>query len=87
MPGARPVAPSAVAASPVPGAPSRINDDAKQPNQQKSGAPVLDDSFLNLTDSGKQDKVNSKPNEATTGVKKVFSFAFCFLIFLINLQR
>ncbi|KAK4275047.1 hypothetical protein QN277_018189 [Acacia crassicarpa] len=69
MPGARPLAPSAVSRPPVPGAPSR-GDGLKQPNQQKSGAPVLEDSFLNQSDNGKQDEVNSKPNEATTGAKK-----------------
>ena len=44
-------------------------DGTQQPNQQKSGTPVLEDSFLN----GEQNILNSKPQEAATAEKKVFA--------------
>ncbi|KAF7817689.1 actin cytoskeleton-regulatory complex protein pan1 isoform X1 [Senna tora] len=71
MPGARPVAPATVSRPPVQGTSSRVDDRTMQPNQQKSAAPVLEDSFLNQVNNGNQDKLNSKPNEATTAAKKV----------------
>lgn len=43
-------------------------DNTVQPNQQKSGAPVLEDSFFSDTDSGEQ-------KEATAG-KKVLPLWF-----------
>ncbi|KAK7815432.1 eh domain-containing protein 2 [Quercus suber] len=46
---------------------------AIQPNQQKPGAPALEDSFLNQHDTGGQNAANSKPREATTAGEKAFS--------------
>ncbi|TKY75336.1 EH domain-containing protein 2 [Spatholobus suberectus] len=69
MPGARPVAPTASLRPPVHGSSARA-DGTTQPNQQKSGKPVLEDSFLNRSDNGGQNILNSKPQEATTAEKK-----------------
>ncbi|KAK7351813.1 hypothetical protein VNO77_11527 [Canavalia gladiata] len=69
MPGARPVAPAAGLRPPVPGNSARA-DGTIQPNQQKSGTPVLEDSFLSHTENGEQNLLNSKPQEATTAEKK-----------------
>ena len=77
MPGARPVAPAAGLRPPVQGTSVRA-DGPVQPTQQKSGAPVLEDSFLKHTDNGEQNILNSKPQEATTAGKKVFSLPLWF---------
>jgi len=73
MPGARPVAPTAGFRPPVHGSSAQA-DFTTQPNQQKSGTPVLEESFLNRTDSGEQNASNTKPQDATTAEKKVFIF-------------
>ncbi|KAL2636740.1 hypothetical protein AAZV13_06G014800 [Glycine max] len=65
IPGARPVAPTAGLRPSVHGSFARA-DGTQQPNQQKSGTPVLEDSFLN----GEQNILNSKPQEAATAEKK-----------------
>ncbi|CAL0326955.1 unnamed protein product [Lupinus luteus] len=70
MPGARPVAPAAGLRPPVQGI-SPPAPGTMQPNQQKSGAPVLEDSFLNPTDNGDKDILNSNSQEAATAGKKV----------------
>ncbi|KAE9586670.1 hypothetical protein Lal_00004540 [Lupinus albus] len=70
MPGARPVAPEAGLRPPVQGT-STPAPGIMQANQQKSGAPVLEDSFLNPTDNGDQDILNSNSQEAATAGKKV----------------
>lgn len=72
MPGARPVVPTAGFRPPVHGSSAQA-DFTTQPNQQKSGTPVLEDSFLNRTDSGEQNTSNTKPQDATTAEKKVFA--------------
>ncbi|XP_027354203.1 actin cytoskeleton-regulatory complex protein pan1 isoform X2 [Abrus precatorius] len=69
MPGARPVAPAAGLRPPVPGSSAQA-DGTTQPNQQKSGTPVLEDSFLNPTDNGERNILNSNPQEATSAEKK-----------------
>jgi len=69
MPGARPVAPTAGLRPPVHGS-SPQADFTTQPNQQKSGKPVLEDSFLNRTDNGEQN-----PQDATTAEKKVLALS------------
>ncbi|XP_027905267.1 epidermal growth factor receptor substrate 15 isoform X2 [Vigna unguiculata] len=69
MPGARPVAPTAGFRPPVHGSSAQA-DFTTQPNQQKSGTPVLEESFLNRTDSGEQNASNTKPQDATTAEKK-----------------
>ncbi|XP_022636770.1 actin cytoskeleton-regulatory complex protein pan1 isoform X3 [Vigna radiata var. radiata] len=69
MPGARPVVPTAGFRPPVHGSSAQA-DFTTQPNQQKSGTPVLEDSFLNRTDSGEQNTSNTKPQDATTAEKK-----------------
>ncbi|KAL3022487.1 hypothetical protein AAZX31_04G016000 [Glycine max] len=69
IPGARPVAPTAGLRPPVQGSSAQA-DGTQQPNQQKSGTPVLDDSFLNRAENGEQNILNSKPQEATTAEKK-----------------
>ncbi|KAK7352165.1 hypothetical protein VNO80_17583 [Phaseolus coccineus] len=69
MPGARPVAPTAGLRPPVHGSSAQA-DFTTQPNQQKSGTPVLEDSFLNRTDNGEQNILNTKPQDATTAEKK-----------------
>ncbi|XP_019438105.1 PREDICTED: epidermal growth factor receptor substrate 15-like isoform X2 [Lupinus angustifolius] len=70
MPGARPVAPAAGLRPPVQGT-SPPAPGTMQPNQQKSGAPVLEDSFLNPTGNGDKDILNSNSQEAATAGKKV----------------
>jgi len=72
MPGARPVAPTAGLRPPVHGSSAQA-DFTTQPNQQKSGTPVLEDSFLNRTDNGEQNILNTKPQDATTAEKKVLA--------------
>ncbi|KAL2346170.1 hypothetical protein Fmac_000170 [Flemingia macrophylla] len=69
MPGARPVAPTAGLRPPVHGSSVRV-DGTTQPNQQKSGTPVLEDSFLNRTDNKEQNILNSEPQEELTADKK-----------------
>ncbi|XP_047177371.1 LOW QUALITY PROTEIN: actin cytoskeleton-regulatory complex protein pan1-like [Vigna umbellata] len=69
MPGARPVAPTAGFRPPVHGSSAQA-DFTTQPNQQKSGTPVLEDAFLNRTDSGEQNTSNTKPQDATTAEKQ-----------------
>ncbi|KAK7283462.1 hypothetical protein RIF29_12997 [Crotalaria pallida] len=70
IPGARPVGPAAGLRPPVHGTspPASVT---VQPNQKNSGAPVLEDSFLNPRDNGDQNILNSKSQEATTAEKKV----------------
>lgn len=72
MPGARPVAPAAGLRPPAQGT-SPPASGAMQPNLHKSAAPVLEDSFLNHTDNGDQNILNSKSLEASTAGKKVFA--------------
>lgn len=79
MPGAPPLVPATVSRLPVQGTSPQVDDVTIKPNQQKSAAPVLEDSFLNQVDNGKQDKLNSEPDEATTAAKKVFPLLFWFL--------
>lgn len=69
MPGASPVVPATVSRPQVQGTSPRVDGGKIQPNQQKSAAPVLEDSFLNQANNGKQD-------EATTAAKKVFPVLF-----------
>lgn len=78
LPGAQPVIPAAVSRSPVQGTTSQVGDGTMQHNEQKSGAPVLEGSFLNQVDHGKQDKSNSKRHEATIAEKKVLPMLFWF---------
>ncbi|MED6119238.1 hypothetical protein PIB30_117472 [Stylosanthes scabra] len=67
MPGARPVAPAASLRPPVQGNSVQVGG-TMPPNPKKSGAPVLQDSFLNRTDNGEQHM--PKPQDATTTEKK-----------------
>nr|KYP64867.1 putative calcium-binding protein C800.10c family [Cajanus cajan] len=69
MPGARQVAPTAGLRPPVHGSSARA-DGITQSNQQKSGTPVLEDSFLNRTDNGEQNILNSDPQGDMTAEKK-----------------
>ncbi|KAF1893931.1 hypothetical protein Lal_00002482 [Lupinus albus] len=70
MPGARPLTPAAGLSPPVQGT-SPPASGTMQPNQQKSGAPVLEDSFLNPTDNGNQNILNSESKEAVSAGKTV----------------
>ncbi|KAL1344037.1 uncharacterized protein [Arachis hypogaea] len=65
-PGARPVAPIAGLRPPVQGTSVQVSGNML-PNQQKSGAPVLEDSFMNRTNNGEQHM--PKPQDATTTEK------------------
>lgn len=78
MPGTRPVAPAAGLRPSGQGTSPRA-DGIMLPNQQKSGTPVLEDSFLNHTDNSEQNILNSKPQDAATAGKKVFALpcGFC----------
>nr|POF10870.1 isoform 2 of eh domain-containing protein 2 [Quercus suber] len=67
MPGAGPMSPGTNLRPPMQVSGPR----AIQPNQQKPGAPALEDSFLNQHDTGGQNAANSKPREATTAGEKV----------------
>jgi epidermal growth factor receptor substrate 15 len=67
MPGAQPMAPATGLRPPV----QVSGPHAMQSNQQKPGAPSLEDSFLNQNDTGGQNPANSNPQEATTSGKKV----------------
>ncbi|KAL5778380.1 hypothetical protein ACOSP7_011306 [Xanthoceras sorbifolium] len=67
--GARSMPPAAGLRPPAPvTAPNA--DGAMMVNQQKSTAPVLDDSFANQLDNGQQNSVNSKVQEATAAETK-----------------
>ncbi|KAK7409862.1 hypothetical protein VNO78_00227 [Psophocarpus tetragonolobus] len=70
IPGARPVAPTSGLRPPAMYGSSARADGPTQPNQQKPGSPVLEDSFLNRADNDEQNILNSKPQEATTVEKK-----------------
>lgn len=74
MPGAGPMAPGTNLRPPMQVSGPR----AIQPNQQKPGAPALEDSFLNQHHNGGQNAANSKSREATTAGEKAFSLSFCF---------
>ncbi|WVZ21390.1 hypothetical protein V8G54_008712 [Vigna mungo] len=88
MPGARPVVPTAGFRPPVHGSSAQA-DFTTQPNQQKSGTPVLEDSFLNRTDSGEQNTSNTKPQDATTAEKKppIKRLFPCFCQNLVPVER
>ena len=75
MPTARPVAPATGLQPQVQGASLRP-DGTMHPNQRKSGAPVLGDSFFNQVNSGEE---NSKAQEKAAAEKKVFIFPLWFL--------
>jgi hypothetical protein len=80
MPGAQPMAPATGLRPPV----QVSGPHAMQSNQQKPGAPSLEDSFLNQNDTGGQNPANSNPQEATTSGKKVSSLSFWFTYHNIN---
>ncbi|KAI4317041.1 hypothetical protein L6164_024952 [Bauhinia variegata] len=69
IPGARPVAPVAGLRPPAQGTSPRP-DGTMPPSHPKSGAPLLEDSFLNKTDNGEQNILKSKSQEATTAGEK-----------------
>jgi len=67
--GARPMAPILGMRPPVPvNAPQP--DAAMANNQQMSGAPVLEDSFLNQHEGGEQNSANSMTQDGTASEKK-----------------
>ncbi|XP_059460128.1 actin cytoskeleton-regulatory complex protein pan1-like isoform X1 [Corylus avellana] len=68
--GARPIVPATGLRPPMQVS-AILADGVMQSNQQKSGAPVLEDSFGNQLDTGGHNSANSKPQVATTAGKKV----------------
>lgn len=87
--GTRPMAPTGLR-PPVP-VTAPQPDGTMVSNQQKSRAPVLEDSFMSQHDSGDQNSANSMPQDVTASEKKVsssvflvqmyghfISFGFCF---------
>ncbi|KAJ7966981.1 Calcium-binding ef-hand-containing protein [Quillaja saponaria] len=69
IPGTRPMAPATGLRPPIDRSPPRA-DGTVQANQQNSGAPVLENSFLNQSDNMELNVANSMHQEATSGVKK-----------------
>lgn len=78
MAGARPIVPATGLRPPMQ-ASALLVDGAMQSNQQKSGAPALEDSFGNQLDIGGQNSANSKPQVATTAGKKASFLSFASL--------
>ncbi|KAG7971449.1 hypothetical protein I3843_07G134200 [Carya illinoinensis] len=70
MQGARPIAPATGLRPPMQVSAPQA-DSVSQSNQQKSGVPALEDSFVNQLDTRGPNSMNSKPPEATTAGKKV----------------
>ncbi|KAF5455621.1 hypothetical protein F2P56_025179 [Juglans regia] len=70
MQGARPIAPATGLRPPMQVSAPQA-DGVLQSNQQKSGVPALEDSFVNQLDTRGPNSMNSKPPEATTAGKKV----------------
>ncbi|KAG7971452.1 hypothetical protein I3843_07G134200 [Carya illinoinensis] len=68
--GARPIAPATGLRPPMQVSAPQA-DSVSQSNQQKSGVPALEDSFVNQLDTRGPNSMNSKPPEATTAGKKV----------------
>ncbi|KAL3593092.1 hypothetical protein D5086_011732 [Populus alba] len=68
--GARPMAPILGMRPPVP-VNSPQPDAAMASNQQMSGAPVLEDSFLNQHEGGEQNSANSMTQDGTASEKKI----------------
>ena len=67
--GAQPMAPILGMRPPVP-VNSPQPDAAMANNQQMSGAPVLEDSFLNQHEGGEQNSANSMTQDGTASEKK-----------------
>ncbi|XWS14358.1 hypothetical protein CRYUN_Cryun35bG0002500 [Craigia yunnanensis] len=67
--GAQPMTPSTGFRPPIP--PNTSADTTTMSNQQKSRAPVLDDSFGTQLDNGEQNSVNGAAQDATADGKKV----------------